>query len=427
MESDGPTDLDALPVDDDVDEDAPTELAGAKEGGDPLGPGRMLGDYRIARKIGVGGMGIVLGALHPVIGKRVAIKVLKTDDPAILSRFVDEASVVNQIRHPNIVDIFGFGTMKDGRKYMVMEWLDGESLRTRLERGPIPLDELVDIVRPLARALAAAHDKGVIHRDLKPENVFLAQVHGERPQVKLLDFGIAKVIGPAPSSLVRGRTAIGEVVGTPMYSAPEQAAGKPVDHRIDIYALGAVVFEMLTGRPPFVGDSTTAVLSMHMIEDAPRMSTLTAIPRELDEIIAAMLAKRADARPRLADLVAVCDRIARGGVELVHTEPVARVVPQGRLTPTVQMEIAAMPVITGAQPVIARPTPVAHATIASASMAAVSPPPMQRVSAPMTPAQLGIVPPEQSYDIKPRGRRAALILIYIAIAAIALAIGIAIT
>jgi len=190
-----------------------------------LEPGTALGEYRIEGKIGQGGMGVVFSAVHPLIGKRAAIKILKKElcaDPHTLERFVDEARVVNEIGHPNIVDIFAFGEMPDGRSYFVMEWLKGETLRARIARGKLAPAEVGQIVRPLARALEAAHEKGVIHRDLKPDNVFLVDVRGEVATVKLLDFGIAKL---ARNDHRVEKTATGAIVGTPQYIAPEQAKG----------------------------------------------------------------------------------------------------------------------------------------------------------------------------------------------------------
>src|SRR5262249_35751825 len=155
-----------------------------------LKPGMTLGEYRIERLIGAGGMGVVFEAVHPKIGKRAAVKILKKElctDPGTLERFVDEARVVNQIGHPNIVDVFAFGEMPDGRQYFVMELLAGVSLRTRLSRGPFMLDEIIATARPLARALEAAHGKGVVHRDLKPDNIFLVTDAEQKTTVKLLD------------------------------------------------------------------------------------------------------------------------------------------------------------------------------------------------------------------------------------------------
>ncbi|MBA3454416.1 MAG: serine/threonine protein kinase, partial [Deltaproteobacteria bacterium] len=231
-----------------------------------LEPGTALGEYRIEGKIGQGGMGVVFSAIHPLIGKRAAIKILKKElcaDPHQLQRFVDEARVVNEIGHPNIVDVFAFGEMPDGRSYFVMEWLKGETLRARIAHSSMGTAEVSAIIRPLARALEAAHEKGVIHRDLKPDNVFLVKVRGEEPTVKLLDFGIAKL---ARNDQRVEKTATGAIVGTPQYIAPEQAKGYAIDHRADIYALGGIIYELLTGRPPFVADNAMEMVAKHLME-----------------------------------------------------------------------------------------------------------------------------------------------------------------
>src|SRR5512139_835820 len=172
------------------------------EGGasDPgLAPGTMVGEYKVERLVGEGGMGQVYGAVHPVIGKRAAIKVLLPEicrSRQMVERFVMEARSVNQIGHPNIVDVFAFGALPDGRQYMVMEWLKGEALSDRLARGILPLAETCDVLLAISAALDAAHEKGIIHRDLKPHNVFLVDVKGAKQIVKLLDFGLVKLMGP---------------------------------------------------------------------------------------------------------------------------------------------------------------------------------------------------------------------------------------
>ena len=277
---------------------------------DDFPPDTPIGEYRIAKRIGHGGMGVVYEAVHPLIGKRAAVKILKKElctDATSLQRFIDEARVVNQIGHPNIVDVFAFGELADGRSFFVMELLAGETLRARLARGPVTLEELVAIVRPLARALEAAHGKQVTHRDLKPDNIFLVPVDGERPAVKLLDFGIAKL---ARSDHRLEKTATGAMIGTPQYIAPEQAKGYSVDHRADIYSLGGIIFELVTRRPPFVADNAMEVVAKHLMEPPVAPSTLvTGVPAELDAIVVRMLAKDPAARPSLAELVAVIDRL----------------------------------------------------------------------------------------------------------------------
>jgi serine/threonine protein kinase len=275
-----------------------------------LDPGTPLGEYRIEAKIGQGGMGVVFSAVHPLIGKRAAIKILKKElcaDPHSLERFIDEARVVNQIGHPNIVDIFAFGEMPDGRSYFVMEWLNGETLRDRIGRATLNVSAVSKIVRPLARALEAAHEKGVIHRDLKPDNVYLVNVRGEEPTVKLLDFGIAKL---ARNDHRVEKTATGAIVGTPQYIAPEQAKGYAIDHRADIYALGGIIFEMLTGRPPFVADNAMEMVAKHLMESPVAPSTLAhGVPPELDELVLQMLAKSPEGRPPLTEVCEVLEHL----------------------------------------------------------------------------------------------------------------------
>ena len=275
-----------------------------------LAPGEVLGDYRIEAKIGQGGMGTVYLGVHQLIGKRAAIKVLRGEscaDQNEVDRFIAEARVVNEIGHPNIVDVFAFGQTPDGRSYLVMEWLQGESLRTRLERGRLELEDACQLARPLVRALTAAHVKGIVHRDLKPDNVFLVAQPGEPPTVKLLDFGIAKLLR---ADHQMQQTASGQFVGTPMYIAPEQARGQPIDPRADIYTFGGVLFEMLTGRPPFVAATSFEVIAKHLMEEPVAPSSVAPVPRELDRMIVAMLAKDPAARPPLADVASVLDRMA---------------------------------------------------------------------------------------------------------------------
>ncbi len=283
-----------------------------------LAPGAILGEFRIEQKIGEGGMGVVFSAVHRLIGKRAAIKVLRRDlceDPYTIERFVDEARVVNAIGHPNIVDIFAFGEMPGGQRYFVMEWLKGESLRDRIHRKRTPLAQICAILRPLARALEAAHENGIIHRDLKPDNIFLVETREGEPTVKLLDFGIAKLARTDQPRLER--TATGAMVGTPMYIAPEQARGYAIDHRVDIYSLGAIAFELLTGRTPFVADNAMDMVAKHLMEEPPTVASVwPQVPPSLDRLVTAMLAKDATQRPTLAALCAVLDDVKTWDVTL---------------------------------------------------------------------------------------------------------------
>src|SRR5215831_1953368 len=268
-----------------------------------LGPGTMVGEYRVEWKLGEGGMAEVFAATHPVIGKKAAIKVISPSlgaDADCVERFIVEARAANEIGHPNIVDVFAFGQLADGRRYFVMEWLQGEPLSHRIDREPMKIGESCAILEQICDALEAAHEKGIVHRDLKPDNVFLVPVRGRGEQVKLLDFGIAKLIGRR-STTVRWKTEPDFVMGTPEYLSPEQARGRDVDHRTDIYALGVIAYEMLTGRVPFVAASAIDVIHMQ-IHDAPPRLRRSGVPHALDRLIRQMLSKHPNERPTLAQV-----------------------------------------------------------------------------------------------------------------------------
>jgi len=275
---------------------------------DPIGvrdadlqSGQAVGEYVVSAKIGEGGFGTVFRAEHPLIGKQVAIKVLSRQysaDPAMVARFVAEARAVNQIRHRNIIDIFGFGQLPDGRHYYVMEFLDGAPLDEYLERrGRLELSEAIPILRALARALDAAHAKGIAHRDLKPENVFLVFDEQGGVHPKLLDFGIAKLLhGGSSQHMFKTRT--GAPLGTPYYMSPEQCRGRDVDHRTDVYAFGCVAYRILTGAYPFDGEDYLEILFKQINEEpAPPSSRVPSLPAGVDQGIAWMMQKDPGARP----------------------------------------------------------------------------------------------------------------------------------
>ncbi|HZO15602.1 MAG TPA: serine/threonine-protein kinase [Polyangiaceae bacterium] len=266
-----------------------------------LVPGTQVGEYVIERVLGEGSFGKVYAAVHPLIGKAVAVKVLDLALAARsehVSRFVEEARAVNRIRHRHIVDIFAFGQLPDGRHYFVMELLEGKTLREYLdERKRVPLAEALPILRKVARALDAAHAAGIAHRDLKPDNLFLSFDEDGNVFPKLLDFGIAKLTGDAP---VGGhRTATGVQMGTPLYMSPEQCRGSGVDHRTDIYAFGVLVFEMLAGRTPFDDEAVVQIIIAHMSRPAPPLSSVAPdLPRTLDGPVMQMLDKDPARRPQ---------------------------------------------------------------------------------------------------------------------------------
>lgn len=268
-----------------------------------LPPGLMVGEYRIQSKIGAGGFGTVYRAEQPLIGKVVAIKVLSrsySSNPQMVSRFVSEARAVNQIRHRNIIDIFSFGVLDDNRQYFVMEYLDGMPFDAYLKsRGRLPPEEAIPILRQIAKALDAAHVNGIAHRDLKPENVFLAMDGDGVAFPKLLDFGIAKLLGDSTTSGHKTRT--GTPIGTPYYMSPEQCLGRGVDHRADIYSFGVMVHEVLTGSVPFDAPETMTVMFKQMNEPPPPMSSVCSdVPDALDEPVLRMLAKEPASRPESA-------------------------------------------------------------------------------------------------------------------------------
>jgi serine/threonine protein kinase len=261
--------------------------------------GEMIGEYRVETKLGEGGFGAVYRAVQPLIGKQVAIKILSrklSSDPEMVSRFVAEARAVNKIGSKHIVDIFGFGSMDDGRQYYVMELLRGATLEDFVkQRGPLPVSEAVQVMRGIARALDAAHVAGIVHRDLKPENVFLVQEEDGVMVPKLLDFGIAKLMSGATGS---HKTRTGVPMGTPYYMSPEQCQGKKVDHKTDVYSFGILAFQVLTGKLPFTGDSFMQVMFAHVSSPAPVPSEHgKGLPAAVDAPILAMLAKEPEARP----------------------------------------------------------------------------------------------------------------------------------
>ncbi len=260
---------------------------------DNIAAGTMVGEYEIVQQIGVGGMGVVYLAIHPVIGKRVAIKVLRPEvaaDEDLVNRFVTEARSVNSIDHQNIIDVFAFGRLNDGRHYYVMEYLKGLSLEDLLEeRGRLSLTEAVPIFRQIADAVDAAHERHIIHRDLKPDNIFLVPRRSGRYRVVVLDFGIAKLnFGPHT-------TASGMVMGTPLYMSPEQCLGKNLDHRTDVYAMGTICYRTLAGRLPFDGESVQVVMYQQISNMPPTPSNFGSHPA-VDAILLRALDKDPKAR-----------------------------------------------------------------------------------------------------------------------------------
>jgi eukaryotic-like serine/threonine-protein kinase len=277
----------------------PREDASALGGGD-LPPGFAVGEYRIERLIGRGGMGAVYAAEQPEIGAPVAIKVLAAElsrDPRLVKRFVDEARAVNKIRHPNIIDIFAFGRLADGREYFVMEYLEGETLAARLAAGPLPRAEARPLLLQICEALEAAHREKIVHRDLKPENLWIATPRHGQPYIKVLDFGIAKLVETREASMT---TEEGLAIGTPFFMSPEQCRGEAVDHRSDVYALGVLLYLMFSGRLPFEGATFLGVVTQQITATPVPPSAYRPVPERLERLILSCLAKDPAQRPSSA-------------------------------------------------------------------------------------------------------------------------------
>lgn len=288
--------------------------------GDELLPGLDLGGYIIHSKIGEGGMGIVYAAVHPTQKRRVAIKVLGpafSRDAAMIARFEQEAQMVGGLQHPNIVEIYNLGMLVDGRKYIVMELLEGEPLTKRIERGAIPAAEAIDIIDAVCDALIAVHGRGIIHRDLKSDNVFLANIGGTT-RVKLLDFGLAKSSsGPSAGP----KTMMGMVVGTPQYVSPDQIRGESSSAATDTYSLGILSFKMVAGQLPWDGVAMD-VIRNHLQTPPPLASSIVpTVPAGLATLIQRMMAKHAHERPTLAELRAAFANIRAGGTGLPAPMP----------------------------------------------------------------------------------------------------------
>jgi tRNA A-37 threonylcarbamoyl transferase component Bud32 len=263
--------------------------------------GSTIGSYHVLGKVGQGAMGAVYMARHPVIGKRVALKIIHpqlAQNEEMIRRFFNEARAVTQIGHPNIVDVQDFGQTPSGESFIVMELLEGMGLSALIKQeGQLDIDRAVKIAAQLTDGLRAAHTRGIVHRDLKPDNIFLVPRGADPDFVKILDFGLAKLTGPGAGGMASA-TRTGAVLGTAHYMAPEACEDSArVDHRVDVYALGCILFQMVIGRVPFPGDGFGEVLVRQVREPPPLPSRLRAdVPPWLEKIILHALAKKADYR-----------------------------------------------------------------------------------------------------------------------------------
>jgi len=275
-----------------------------------------IGPYRILRQLGEGGMGAVFQAVHQAIERYVAIKVLRPEyarNPEFIARFFNEAVAVNRVDHPGLVQVSDYSQLPDGTAYIVMEFLRGESLGSRIKRlgGRLSVTEVVRLGGLLADSLAAAHERGIVHRDLKPENVMIVAdpnvPGGER--TKLLDFGIAKF--DEGTDLVRTRT--DALMGTPVYMSPEQCRGaSQVDDRSDVYSFGVMLFVMLAGKPPFSGEGPGELIGKHLFVQPPRMASICpSVPAPLAALVDRLLLKDKQQRPSMRQVVVELEALAR--------------------------------------------------------------------------------------------------------------------
>jgi serine/threonine-protein kinase len=281
----------------------------------------VAGRYRVLGHLGSGGMGTVYRAEHVHMRKTVALKVLHhqlSRVNEVVARFEREAIAAGHIEHPNVVAASDFGKLDDGSFYLVLEYVNGESLRSLLEKGALPHARTVEIARQTALALHAAHALCIVHRDLKPDNVMLVPAPDGRDRVKVLDFGIARVTVPGSTADATNLTRVGVIMGTVAYMSPEQATGQEVDGRTDLYALGVMLYEMIAGHPPFEAELPTQVLARQLVEAPPPLPPGT--PALLSSLVFDLLEKSAANRPESAEVV-----LERLGA--------LTVTPSGRVTP----------------------------------------------------------------------------------------------
>ena len=283
--------------------------------------GKVLDRYRVLEKLGEGGMGAVYRVEHIMLQKHMAMKLLRfelSQNQELVVRFQNEAIAAGRIGQENIVAVTDFGRTPEGLVYFVMEELHGDSLAMSIAKEPrFPIERAINIAAQCCRALHAAHAVGIVHRDLKPENIVLTSREGVADFVKILDFGISKIIEMSPNPEGMKLTRAGMIVGTPEYMSPEQASGKQVDARSDIYSLGIVIFEMLSGKLPFSADNALQMLLQHQTGEVPAFSKLQAglkVPGKLEKVVRRALEKRPEDRQQsmaelLNELQACADKL----------------------------------------------------------------------------------------------------------------------
>jgi serine/threonine-protein kinase len=360
-----------------------------------LPAGTVVGSYKLLEVLGEGGMGRVYLAEHTRLGRRVALKMLRSkfsSNPESIKRFFGEARAVNKIAHENIVEVTDFVTEEDGNSYYIMELLKGKSLYDQLKAdGLMPLERSLSIAIQVANALGAVHEAGIVHRDLKPENIFLALKGTRKDVVKLLDFGIAKLMEPDQGVSIQ-QTGVGMILGTPTYMSPEQAGGRTIDSRSDIYSLGVILFELTTGEVPFSAETYAEILVQHITQEPRRPSAIDsarhAMPAALESLILDCLRKDASERPQTMSEIE--DRLR------AVLEDSARAAPNRTVMGTGPMAQASRP---------------SHAT---PSGRAITPPPVAKATPAVTPPTVQVPelvarPPVET----PRSRRPLLALVVV--------------
>jgi tRNA A-37 threonylcarbamoyl transferase component Bud32 len=282
---------------------------------------RILGEYLVERKIGQGGMGAILLAKQESLDRHAAIKIILpkfAENENVVKRFFREVKLTSRLEHPNIVTIYSFGKSREGILFVSMEYLDGPGLDRIIKTdGAMDPARAVRITAQIASALKEAHSKGVVHRDLKPSNIMLINRGGNPDYAKVLDFGIAKSIEDHDAN-EQALTMSGQILGTPAYMSPEQCMGKHLDHRTDIYSLGIIAFELISGKKPFYSDSAIGFMQQHMMTPPPRVSEMTdgrSVPSQVDEVFFKVLAKDPEGRYESA-VVFAKDLAQSFGIEL---------------------------------------------------------------------------------------------------------------
>jgi serine/threonine protein kinase len=299
--------------------------------------GKKLGRYEIGPLVGEGGMAQVYKGRHPALNRDVAVKIILThliDRPGFVERFQREAQLAASLRHPSIVQVYDFDS-QDGFFYMVMEFIDGSTLNTRLnqlraQHAILPLSQINDMLQPLASAIDYAHSLGMVHRDIKPGNVMFTN----KGQPVLTDFGVAKIVGGAT------QTAVGQVVGTPMYMSPEQASGEPGDARSDIYSLGVMLFELVTGIPPFQGNTPWSIIYKQINEPLPSARIINAqLPDVVDQIIKKATAKKPEDRYQTCgEMAEALEIVVCNADTIVNASKLPAIQPEWQMTAAAQVK-----------------------------------------------------------------------------------------